>query len=122
MSKRILIVEDNEDARWMTKVFLESEGHEVLESGDARGGIALAISEIPDLIIMDIRLPSKKRGIGAARIIRRKESTRDIPIIFVTAYTQGPETKEVRNISNCGYLVKPFDMKDLLRMIEEYTG
>ena len=70
MAKKILIVEDDINIREVEKGLLESRGYQVLEAGSAKDGVALALSERPDLILMDIRLPSKKRGIGAARNIR----------------------------------------------------
>ena len=118
--KKVLIIEDNDEMRAFEKKLLESVGYEVLLSTDAKEGTTLAIEKQPHLIIMDIRLPSKKRGIGAARILRNHEATAHIPIIFVTAYSQGEETKEVQNISNCGYLSKPFDNKELLAIVKRY--
>lgn len=122
MPKKILIIEDDNAMRRLEKKVLESHGYQVLEARDAKQGTATAIAEKPDLILMDIRLPSKKRGIGAARILRSHQETRDTPIVFVTGYRQGEETKEVANIPNCSYIVKPFDNKDLLSVIAQHLG
>ncbi|MEE8360006.1 MAG: response regulator, partial [Candidatus Omnitrophota bacterium] len=70
MNKRILIVEDDPDLRLIEKTQLEAAGYSVIESDNASDGISMAIKEKPDVIIMDVRLPYKKRGIGAAKIIR----------------------------------------------------
>ena len=115
--KKILIVEDDETMLILEKKLLTASGYEVIGTRDAK-----ATQEKPDLILMDIRLPSKKRGIGTARILRNQEETRDTPIIFVTGYSQGQETKEVQNISNCSYLLKPFENSDLLKMITDLIG
>lgn len=120
MKKKILIIEDDGSIRRLERKLLEAHGYEVIESKEAKEGTALAIAEKPDLILMDIRLPSKKRGIGAARILRKHHETRDIPIVFVTGYQQGEETKEVANIPNCSYITKPFENKDLLGVIAKY--
>lgn len=117
MGKRILIVEDNSDVRQMERDLLESNGYQVIEADNAKDGIRLALEEIPDLIIMDIRLPNKKRGIGAARIIRANEKTKDIPIVFVTAYAEGEHTKEISNIPNCGFIAKPFHLETFIEEI-----
>ncbi|MDP8262710.1 MAG: hypothetical protein P9M13_05345 [Candidatus Ancaeobacter aquaticus] len=61
-------------------------------------------------------------GIGAARFIRKDERTKNIPIIFVTGYVHGQDTNEVRNIPNCGFLPKPFQMQQLLDMVGQYIG
>ena len=120
--KKILIIEDDDSMRILEKKILESNGYVVLEATDGKEGIALAVREKPDLILMDIRLPSKKRGIGAARIIRNTPEIGHIPIIFVTCYTKGEETAEVTNIPNCGYLAKPFEIPEFLKTIEEYIS
>lgn len=118
--KRILIIEDDYSMRTLEKKILESSGYEVLEATNGKEGTALAIKEKPDLILMDIRLPSKKRGIGAARLIRRAPETSHIPIVFVTCYTKGEDTREVTNIPNCGYLTKPFEIPEFLDTVKKY--
>ena len=121
MKKRILIVEDEPEFRKLEREILELMGHEVIEAGDAKEGIETAIREKPDLILMDVRLPCKKRGIGTARILRNNEVTRDIPIIFVTAYLDECND-EVQNVPNCGYITKPFSVRAFQDMIKEYLG
>jgi len=119
MEKKILVIEDNPDFRQMEKKLLELAGYKVLEADNSKDGIRLAISEMPDLVIMDIRLPDKKRGIGAARLIRNNEKSRGIPILFLTGYVGGDATAEVRNIPNTRYLTKPVDMEILLKEIKD---
>jgi len=120
MKKKILIIEDDDSMRKLERKVLEAHGYEVLEAKNAKEGTALATAEQPNLIVMDIRLPSKKRGIGAARILRSQEATSRIPIVFVTGYRKGEETKEVTNIPNCGYITKPFENEDFLRIIGQF--
>lgn len=120
MKKLILIIEDNDSLRAMEKKILESAGYRTLEVDNAKEGINLALKEKPDLIIMDIRLPSKKRGIGAARLIRKNPQIADVPIVFVTAYTKGQYTAEVQNISNSAYITKPFEIEEFLQKVKEY--
>ena len=118
--KKVLIVEDSLDACFFERKLLEMSGYEVMTANNAKDGVALAIEQEPDIVLMDIRLPSKKRGIGAARFLRKNEKTRDVPIIFVTGYIGGSETKEIQNITNCSYLEKPFEIDILLAEIEKY--
>ena len=120
--KKILIIEDDDSMRGLEKKLLEAHGFEVLEATTAKEGTDLAINNNPDLILMDIRLPSKKRGIGAAKILRSHEQTANIPIVFVTGYNRGEDTAEVQNIPNCGYIVKPFENEDFLATINRYLG
>jgi two-component system phosphate regulon response regulator PhoB len=120
MRKKILIIEDDDDFRQIERVMLEQMGYQVIEAAAANEGIDLAIAEMPDLILMDIRLPYKKRGIGTARMLRGNEKTRGIPIIFVTAYAQGEYADEVRHIANCGYITKPFERSDFEKLVRKY--
>lgn len=118
MAKRVLIIEDNQDVRLFEEKLLERFGYEVLKAAGAQEGTRLAKEEKPDIVIMDIRLPSKKRGIGAARILRGQEETKDTPIIFVTGCDMQAVAGEIKNIPNCGYVTKPFRAEDLLAEIE----
>ena len=121
MKKKILTIEDNPQMRHLLRDYLEISGYEVLESETAKDGTKLAVKERPDLILIDVRLPYKKRGIGIAKILRKIEGTRDIPIIFVTAYPMWENSEEVKSISNCGYLIKPFERSTLIEYIERYV-
>jgi len=122
LSKRILIIENDPEMREFERSVLEQAGYCVSEADNARDGIIIAQAEKPNLILMDIRLPHKTRGIGAAKILRKKEATRDIPIIFVSAYPALEETKEVTNITNCGSIIKPFSVRVFLDTIEKFIS
>ncbi len=119
MSKTILIVDDNDSVRSVEKDLLEAHGYTVLEADTARDAIEKAIGNRVDLVIMDIRLPNKKRGIGAAKILRKNEKTSDVPIIFVTGYSEGKDAEEISGIPNHVYLMKPFKVSELLGIIKE---
>ena len=119
--KNVLIIEDNEDMRALERSVLEERGYKVLEAGNAKDGIALALEAVPDVILMDIRLPSKKRGIGAAKILRENKKTRNVPIIFVTGYAEVKDSAEVQHITNCSYLTKPVKLDDLIKEVGKYT-
>jgi len=118
--KKILIVEDNPDERLLTRTVLTHAGYAVLEANCAADGIDLAIKEVPDLILMDIRLPQESKGIGAARTLRDDVRTKDIPIIFLTAYIIYKNTAEIRNTPNSELLLKSADPKTLLKTIEKF--
>jgi CheY-like chemotaxis protein len=119
--KKVLIVEDNADMRSLERDVLEKRGYEVFEANNAKDGVALAIKIVPDVILMDIRLPSKKRGIGAARTLRENEKTRNVPIIFVTGYAGVEESTEIQHIDNCTYLTKPVELNELVDEVEKHT-
>ena len=120
MQKRILIVEDNPSERMLERKILEGAGYTVLESDNAKDGIDIALAEKPDLILMDIRLPYKAKGIGAARILRDHEETRNIPIVFLTAYDTFEHKKSVEDIPNCGFLSKSGDPSTITKCVEQF--
>ncbi len=120
--KRILIIENDDKMRRFLIEVLESPDYEILETDNSKEGTALALGEDLDLVVIDIKLPSKKRGIGIARAMRHNEKSCDVPIIFVTGYAHGKETTEVRNIKKHTYITKPFDVKDFIAEVERYLG
>ena len=117
MSKyNILIVEDENIVALNIKTILKHLHYNTLgpvSSGEA--AIELAVSQKPDLILMDIKLRGKLDGIEAAEIIKK---TTDIPIIYVTAYSDEKILKRSVASDPYGYIVKPFDKKELKTAIE----
>lgn len=110
MNKKALIVDDNENNLMLEKDLLEVAGFEVFTAGDALGSIAAAKKEKPDIIIMDIRLPDM-RGTEAAFLLRQDPSTRDIPIVFVTASVMVEGREEIDAITNSGFIGKPINTR-----------
>jgi len=119
MAKRILIVEDNLNNLKLEKDLFAIAGHVTLEATDAETGIELAKNELPDLIVMDIRLPGM-RGVEAARIIRADEKTKNIPIVFVTASAMLGEDIKAKSIPLCGYITKPINTRTFVEEVTEY--
>ena len=120
MTKRILVVEDQEDNRKIVRDLLSSAGYEVIEATTGTEGVAVAEVETPDLILMDIQLPGID-GYEAARQIKANPALRHIPIIAVTSYAlSGDEAKAVE--AGCdAYFAKPFSPRKLLSKIREYV-
>ena len=85
MTKRILVVEDQEDNRRIMRDLLTSAGYELIEATDGEAGVRLADEQRPDLILMDIQLPVLD-GYEATRRIKQDPELRHIPIIVVTSY------------------------------------
>jgi CheY-like chemotaxis protein len=110
MKKKVLIIEDNERNLTLEKDLLEVAGFEVFTAVNAQSGIIIARKEKPGVILMDIRLPDM-RGTEAAEKLRADDTTRDIPIVFVTASVLGEELKKVMGFSNSGYISKPIDTR-----------
>lgn len=85
MHQKILLVEDHDDIRLMTKFMVQSFGYDVIEARDGYEALEEAKGNIPDLILMDIAMPIMN-GITAATLIRKSSGCESIPIIAVTAY------------------------------------
>ena len=82
--KRILIVEDSEDTRFVYSAILNLDGYDIIEAADGAAGIARAIEHRPDLIITDINMPGLN-GFEVARFVRGDDRLAHIPIVAVTA-------------------------------------
>jgi CheY-like chemotaxis protein len=106
--RRVLLVDDHRDSRRMLGMMLELSGHQVLEAGDGGAGVTLAMSERPDVAIVDIALPGID-GYEVARRLRAHPGTRDIVLIALTGY--GDE-EDLRCAIEAGFdlhLVKPVE-------------
>jgi two-component system cell cycle response regulator DivK len=119
MSKRILVVEDQEDNRQILRDLLDSAGFAMIEAHDGAVAVELAARERPDLILMDIQLPVMD-GYEATRRIRAVAELRAIPIIAVTSYAlSGDEDKALA--AGCdAYVAKPFSPRQLLAKIRQF--
>ncbi len=110
MGWKVLVVDDNGNNLMLERDLLEVAGFEVFEAEDAASGIAIARREIPDVIVMDVRLPDI-RGSEAAKILREFEETSQIPIVFVTASVMQDGREEIKAIANTGFIGKPINTR-----------
>ena len=115
---RILIVEDTAANMKLAVFLLESAGHTVLSATDAEAGLALARSERPDLILMDIQLPGMD-GLRATALLKRDESTRAIPVVALTALAMKGDEERLRAAGCDGYISKPLRYREFLSTIAE---
>jgi two-component system cell cycle response regulator DivK len=108
MNHTILMIEDNEQNRYLATFLLEKRGYRVVSAPDGPTGIALAKSLSPDLILLDIQLPGMD-GYAVARALRAIEGLRDTPLIAVTSYAMvGDREKSLASGCN-GYIEKPIN-------------
>jgi len=121
MTKRILVVEDQEDLRGILRDLLTGSGYEMLEAADGGEGVAKAKAERPDLILMDIQLPVLD-GYETTRQIRSEPNLKSTPIIAVSSFAmKGDQEKAVA--AGCDhYVTKPYSPLQLLRMIHGFLG
>ena len=119
--KRILIVEDNKSDRRLLKDILEARGYVTVQTGDGLEAIELAVVDLPDLILMDIRIPHLS-GLEVTRRLRRDERSRRIPIIAVTAFAIDWLEREALDAGCDAYITKPITMLGLLRTVESFLS
>jgi two-component system, cell cycle response regulator DivK len=114
---KILIVEDNPMNRDMLSRRLIRSGHSVLMADDGRQGIESAMSEIPDLILMDMSLPEID-GWEATRRLKSEKSTRRIPVIALTAHAMSSDRQRCMEAGCDDYDTKPVDFQRLTAKIQ----
>jgi two-component system, cell cycle response regulator DivK len=120
MSKRILVVEDQEDNRRILRDLLTSAGYEIIQAENGQEALAAAARERPDLILMDIQLPLLD-GYEATRRIKADPDLRAIPIIVVTSYALSGDEGKARAAGCDAYVTKPYSPRVLLAKIREYV-
>lgn len=115
MNEKILIVEDEEDLAKGLKLNLADEGYEIILAANGKQGLRLALTEAPDLVLLDIRMPEMD-GLEVCREIRKTGS--GIPILMLTA--KGEETDKVvgLEIGADDYMIKPFGLRELQARIK----
>ncbi len=119
MKPKILLIEDNEQNRYLATFLLESKGYHVDSAPDGPGGIRMATQGKFDLILLDIQLPLMD-GYAVARTLRGNSSTKTIPIVAVTSYAMAGD-REKAVASGCdGYIEKPINPDTFVREIERF--
>ena len=114
---KILYVEDNDDNIYMITRRLGRKGYEVIVAKDGEEGIAMARSEAPSLILMDLDLPVVD-GWEATRRLKVSDETRHIPVIAVSAYAMVSDRERAMAAGCDDFFSKPVDLKGLLKRIE----
>jgi two-component system cell cycle response regulator DivK len=117
-AKTILYVEDNELNRKIVRDMLRRTPYQLLEATDGEAGIAMARTECPDLILMDIQLP-KISGLEAMRVLRQAAETANTPIIAITSFALSGDDQKAKDAGASAYLAKPYSPRELLDMIRE---
>lgn len=107
----ILIVEDNEKNMKLVRDLLQFKGYRTLEATTAESGLALAASERPDLVLMDIQLPGMD-GVTALGRLRGEPATADIRVVALTAFAMKDEQERLIQAGFDGYLVKPISVRE----------
>ena len=110
MTHVILVVEDNERNLKLVRDVLEYVGYDVRVARTAEDGIALAVKEPPDLVLMDLQLPGID-GMEALRRLRENQRTADIPVVAVTAQAMKQDRERALEAGFNGYIEKPISVR-----------
>jgi two-component system cell cycle response regulator DivK len=117
--KKILIIEDNEQNLYLTTFLLEKQDFDVVQARNGQQGLELAVSENPDLILLDIQLPVMD-GYEVARRLKQAGETKSIPIIAVTSYAMAGDRETILATGCEGYIEKPIDPDSFVEQVRGF--
>jgi len=121
MKGKILVIEDNEQNLYLIRYILEDCDYEVFSAMDGKKGIELAVSLIPDLILLDIQLPVMD-GYTVSRMLRQNPDLADTPIIAVTSYAMPGDREKAIDAGCSGYIEKPIDSDTFAVQVEKHLS
>ena len=120
-NKKILVVDDEELTTELAKTFLEKHGFEVIIAHDGEEGLRQAEAENPDLILLDVMLPSMD-GFAVCKNLKDNEKFKDTPILMFTAKGLSSDIEKGEAVGADEYIVKPFSGKALVATIRKHLG
>jgi DNA-binding response OmpR family regulator len=112
-ARRVLVVDDDADARWLASEALVEHGFEVSEAEDGHRAQAQVEGRCPDLVVLDLGLP----GISGLDILRWLRATRDVPVIVLTGRGDSSDRVVGLELGADDYVVKPFDARELVARV-----
>ena len=115
---RVLVIDDEPDVLLLCRVNLRHEGHEVLEAPDGATGLALAAESPPDVVVLDLMMPSID-GYGVLAALRGSASTEGVPVLVLSAKAQAAERRRALESGGDVFLAKPFAPDRLGEMVKE---
>jgi two-component system, cell cycle response regulator DivK len=118
--KKILVVDDKEENRRLLKKILIFHAYSIIEAASGEKAIELTQTELPDLILMDIRLREGIDGIEATRRLKALPLVRHIPIVAITASVSQDDLQRALDSGCSGFIRKPVDINELPEQISKY--
>ena len=112
----ILVVDDSADNVAMISLDLQQQGYRVVTASNGEDAVTVATQMMPNLILMDINLPTLD-GLGATRRIRENEGLRDVPVVAITAFGTEGFQRAAYDAGVSGYLTKPLDLDRMHQLI-----
>jgi CheY-like chemotaxis protein len=117
----ILLVDDDENTRYLMRLELEQRDYRVIEAEDGERAVMLAQQELPDIILMDISLP-RMDGLEATKLIRNNEPKNKVPIVAVTAHQESDIRNGAKASGFDAYVTKPIDFDWLNELLMRLIG
>ena len=114
---KILIAEDERDIRELVSFSLQFGGFTVVQAANGAEAVEQAQKELPDLILMDVRMP-KMTGYEACRQMKTMDTIRDIPVVFLSAKGQESEIQTGLEVGAEEYILKPFAPDELVKQVQ----
>jgi CheY-like chemotaxis protein len=119
VADRILVAEDEADIANLVKMVLEAEGYQVSVASDGEEALAKTVSEMPDLVLLDVIMPHKT-GLEACSELKQQSKTRMIPIVMFTVLGREIDKRMSKEAGADGHIIKPFTSEDLLSEVRRY--
>jgi len=117
--RKILYIEDNEQNLYLVRFILTKHGYEFCAARDGQEGVRLADESRPDLILLDIQLPSMD-GYAVARSLRANVALEAIPIVAVTSYAMAGDMEKALAAGCTGYIEKPINPETFVQQVESH--
>lgn len=117
----ILVAEDERDIRELIAFTLKYHGFEVITADNGEQALQLATETQPDLLLLDVRMP-RLTGYEVCQQVKQQESTRDIPVVFLSAKGQEAEIIQGRQAGAVDYILKPFSPQELAERLKAVLG
>jgi CheY-like chemotaxis protein len=109
---RVLVIDDEPDVRWLIRMSLERAGHEVIDAEDGLRGIALAMKQRPDIIVLDLMMPVMD-GYGVLAELAKDPRTASVPVVVLSAKAIPDEADRASAAGARRFMEKPFDPDEL---------
>ena len=115
--RRVLVADDDPDIIELLRLNLEAQGYAVVAARDGEEARSMALQLVPELIVLDVMMP-KMDGLEVLAALKGHASTRDIPVVMLTAKASDADVWSGWQAGADYYITKPFDLEELLRFIE----
>jgi CheY-like chemotaxis protein len=116
----ILVAEDNSDSREMMKMLLGSKGYGVIEASDGLQAVEVALTKLPDLVLLDLQLPLLD-GVRVTRNLRQHPKLKAVPIVVISGYDQNQYRQSSFDAGCNEYLLKPIDFERLEEILNTFV-